>query len=306
MALYLVFNECVVDASLTSTQASQAVDSFAATFRGALRVRGDLCIVAPNLTIFEVAPGFRMSAWGRASGNKDSWELLLRAATRAPLTFHELQGEYDDGGTEYEMPGDASNPGIATLALAHAMRTFSISVPTAAQWELPRIPILIRSLDDEGSVVEDIETIANLSTTATLAGHATELGSLGVIAPVAGSDIWNSRAARFPRLTFLDRVRGDLESLKASWVSAVNARLEELQSAAASWDIAAAAQPSWRSVITPESSTRRDGCLFLDGEVLQNFEMHARFTPGAGRIHFRLDRQVGEIRVGYIGQKIGE
>jgi hypothetical protein len=34
------------------------------------------------------------------------------------------------------------------------------------------------------------------------------------------------------------------------------------------------------------------------------FDLHARFTPGAGRIHFRLDPTAQKFVIAYIGKKL--
>ncbi|WP_346174857.1 hypothetical protein [Streptomyces cuspidosporus] len=46
-------------------------------------------------------------------------------------------------------------------------------------------------------------------------------------------------------------------------------------------------------------------CRFtdLDGET-STFDLHARFTTGAGRIHFRLVPEERTIRLAHIGSKI--
>ncbi|MFB9178278.1 hypothetical protein ACFFX1_09090 [Dactylosporangium sucinum] len=83
-------------------------------------------------------------------------------------------------------------------------------------------------------------------------------------------------------------------------------RLAELQVAASAWDTQAAPAPEWLSRVTSESQTRLKLCTFDDDEgVARIYDMHARFTPGAGRVHFRMDRGNGRLTIGYIGEKLG-
>lgn len=64
--------------------------------------------------------------------------------------------------------------------------------------------------------------------------------------------------------------------------------------------------PVWRSKITVEGEQRKLLCRFtdLDGQV-RVFDLHGRFTPGAGRVHFRLVPEEGKARVAHVGLKLG-
>ena len=119
-----------------------------------------------------------------------------------------------------------------------------------------------------------------------------------------GRDLWEERALAFPNLVFLDRVADDLAKLASVWVEPVRSRLAELDRCVAEWRRSAPA-PSWRSHITPESDTRRHLTRFtdLDG-ITRFFEWHARFTPGPGRIHFRIDAAAHRLVIAYIGRKL--
>ncbi|MBT2543236.1 hypothetical protein J7E99_21670 [Streptomyces sp. ISL-44] len=81
------------------------------------------------------------------------------------------------------------------------------------------------------------------------------------------------------------------------------ARLEE---SAARWDPAEAAVPAWQGArITPEHERRRLLCHFTDEEGEEHcYDLHGRFTPGAGRLHFRLMPNEGALEIAYIGRKI--
>lgn len=56
----------------------------------------------------------------------------------------------------------------------------------------------------------------------------------------------------------------------------------------------------------PVTAQRKRLCLFrdLDGEE-ECFDLHGRFTPGAGRLHFRLVPEDKALRIAYIGAKLG-
>ena len=81
-------------------------------------------------------------------------------------------------------------------------------------------------------------------------------------------------------------------------------KLAALQNSLSGWN--GDGHPAWRVRVTGEYSGRERLCWFedLDGEW-RLFEQHARFTPGEGRIHFRLDQPDQQIVVAYIGRKLG-
>ena len=81
-------------------------------------------------------------------------------------------------------------------------------------------------------------------------------------------------------------------------------KLAALQDTLSGWN--GAGLPDWGVHVTGEYGGREQLCWFedLDGEQ-RLFEQHARFTPGAGRIHFRLDGSDQRIVVAYIGRKLG-
>ena len=121
-----------------------------------------------------------------------------------------------------------------------------------------------------------------------------------------GIELCNNVDDWFPSIKFLPRVRNDLDNYSAHSfeLDQVIERLAELQATIAAWN--GDALPSWRSKVTPESQSRQELCEFADcAGRTHNYELHARFTPGAGRIHFRLLHAERKIEVAYIGKKLG-
>ena len=103
----------------------------------------------------------------------------------------------------------------------------------------------------------------------------------------------------------LPHVREHLYGLNPAWVIPVAHRLRTLGDAVAQWEVTGREPHDWGTKVTSESQTRRPHCMFadLDGER-RLFELHARFTPGVGRIHFRLVSETRKVRIAYIGRKI--
>jgi hypothetical protein len=125
--------------------------------------------------------------------------------------------------------------------------------------------------------------------------------------PTDGDDLWTNRTTRFPRLRFLARVEAQVRALKSGTpeLIAINQRLWEIQTALAEWDFAAEPLPRFRTKVTPEHEQRRDKFNFADTDGrIRCFDMHARYTPGAGRIHLWCDRANGTASIAHIGQKV--
>ena len=120
-----------------------------------------------------------------------------------------------------------------------------------------------------------------------------------------GRQIWERRADLYPHLEFLSRTETQLGELDPRWVVPVRRSLERLEAATQEWD--PGSDP--RAGVAEQGDTGgRDPqavCRFADTDGEQRtFHLHARFTPGAGRIHFRLIGDTGRIRIAHVGGKI--
>lgn len=120
--------------------------------------------------------------------------------------------------------------------------------------------------------------------------------------------MWERCPDLFPHLRFLPHVEAQMRELKQYWVHPVRKRLAEMDRAAQLWQADTDPDgPQWGSLVTPEHATRkRDLCRFtdLDGTE-QYFDTHLRFTPGAGRLHFRFLKGNRRVHIAHIGHKLG-
>lgn len=123
-------------------------------------------------------------------------------------------------------------------------------------------------------------------------------------------EVWERRADLYPHLAFLEDVRRHLEGLDPEHLRQVLTRLGELNDSMAEWaqqpEDSRSPFPAWKTKVTPESTTRKSLCYFSEDGVWTLFELHARYTPGAGRIHFRMDYELSRVVVAYVGTKLGE
>lgn len=128
-----------------------------------------------------------------------------------------------------------------------------------------------------------------------------EVGLRGVH---TGAELWRVRDDIFPSIRFLPRVAGDLEVLRKEWLRPAKELLAKLAEAVVAWDPGREVAPAWPTKVTLEHEQRRRLCWFDDpftGNTL--FDLHARMTPGAGRLHFRWDAAERKVIVVYIGVK---
>jgi hypothetical protein len=237
----------------------------------------------------------------RADGETlDDWRFLRGLENRAPFNVGLEYGE--DGLVDYEV-NDRRSVG---LGLAHNFDALALSFDREP-WRRTLIEIDRIELNEDGIFEYEVVTARNAS----ISGHVdllrTWVRAVRPEGPTDGDDMWESRAERFPRLRFLPQVEPQLRSLKPGTpeLFAISNRLWEIQIAATEWNVAVEPLPQFRSKATPEHEQRRT--LFeytdFDGEI-RCFDLHVRYTPGAGRIHMFCNRASATVSIGYVGSKV--
>ncbi|MRH92570.1 hypothetical protein GFY24_34985 [Nocardia sp. SYP-A9097] len=254
----------------------------------------------PNI---ELAPGYPMNRWAADGRNRDLWRAIRVMQNKAPYTFQELATEIRED-DEFQFNGRIAQG----LGVAHNHDGLAVSLPTHLDWDTSHIPVRKLWLDEEADkLVEGTVTVRHASAPIHRDFHADWLATFdGDNAVETGIEIWKERGERFPALEFLPRVEDQLTNLSPGWVRPVLVRLTEIQRSISEWVPTSGRQPVWASKITPEHEQRRRLCEFVDLDgTTQVFDMHARFTPGVGRIHFRLNGAGGTARIAHIGRKLG-
>ena len=197
------------------------------------------------------------------------------------------------------------------FGIAESTQQLALSFSTSSDWQRKSIDILRLSLGSESNdqIIETCHEVNNSATAGDLDIFYDFILNMGLPKDYSGEDLWNL-CQSFPHLQLLPRVRTQLKGLDSgsAALSAVTQRMIELEIAVANWIGSGNAEPDWRSTITPESESRiKEGrCTFLDNGVLHIFSYHARYTPGAGRIHFRLVKEIDQhyLRVAHVGRKL--
>jgi hypothetical protein len=237
---------------------------------------------------------------------KDDARLLLGALNKAPLRRDLPAAQCDDHALEYRVDGRVAE----ALGLADLYDGLSISFDQPP-WQAAHIRVertgIVETDADEVELTTDVIEVRNACTPEHVGQHQLWLDQAGKPKFVDFADFEANRADRFTNLAFLDRALDQLRATDQThpwWHAACN-RLDELQEAMVAWNPAATPEPQWKSHVTGEHQQRRQLCNFVDLDgATRCFDQHARFTPGAGRLHFRLDAVDRKVIVAHIGQKL--
>lgn len=306
MPLLMFFNElaCPSPEPRDRILVDGAMITFARLMRHIARLRADAALVsAIQLRDLELASGYYLAEWAGQPQHRDLFRAIRSVQNHAPFRTVLPDGVGD--GVDYSWNGLRAE----ALAAAHLMDGLLVSLLLDdcwdAAWMQGHRERLLDNGDGDAVVKPDSVSVRHAATAANAAKHEDWIRTCGLPEPDRGADIWVNRQELYPHLQFLPQVQHHLNDLVPEWVAPVALELRRLDDAIADWDPAAQSLPSWRSKVTPEFEMRRLKCRFtdLDG-VVRTFDWHARFTPGKGRLHFRLVPEQHTARIAYIGPKL--
>ncbi|WP_440063230.1 hypothetical protein ACTAB2_13115 [Pseudomonas syringae] len=239
-----------------------------------------------------------LASVGADADTRDEWRFIRALDNKA----FDLSREIADLSIEYEYQGQLS----AGLGLAHLFDSLAVSF-TFPEWDLTSIDILRRELQEDEELNETTVSVRHASTLQNLEILRQWCATIPIEHAKDGEELWANREGNFPSLRFLDRTQAQILSLRAGSpeLHAICIRLWQLESAAQQWNPRTNPLPTFLSHVTPEHIRRRALCYFNDanGERCL-YDLHARYTPGAGRIHFLCDTAQQLIEIAHIGQKL--
>ncbi|MGW1881569.1 hypothetical protein [Streptomyces sp. NPDC001970] len=254
----------------------------------------------------ELATGYHFQQWAADNRNRTQRQFIKALRNRAPFSDVLPQHAASDE-IEYECAGET----VEGVGAAHLMDGLAVSLPLSLAWSGSWLDVTARRLveTDSGdlSLEQVVEPVRHAAQRPDLDPHEKWGSSTGLEAVDSAAQLWEQRGDFFPRLQFLPRVQDDLERLELRWFIQVRSLLARLQASAAAWDPTSVALPEWQGAkVTPEHEQRKRLCIFRDLDGVERcFDLHGRFTPGAGRLHFRAVREEGTLRIAYIGRKLG-
>ncbi len=199
----------------------------------------------------------------------------------------------------------------AGLGAAYLFDSLAVSFDNSGEWDTHLVELNVTEYAEDDDVIQSIEEVKHCSKP----GHFALLrswfeGKKRHSIP-NGKLLWLKRKTYFPHLVFCKDVEGQVSSFTGAEPEfhAVVKRLYEMETFCSNWDTGIFSVENLPSKVTSESESRiskfKRELTFNcpDGEE-RMFPLHARFTPGAGRIHFLPDNSKKIIYIGYIGPKI--
>jgi len=309
LSLLLFLNELSRPAdALPDYVARGIINALVRLLHAVRRERGDIVLhSAYSIRGMQIGNSYSVGQWCNEGENLEEWRFLRSLDNRAPFRTGLASISADLDAIEYSYNGIEAEG----LGLAHLFGGLAVSFDSDEEWRAIRVRLLRASLEenDQGEVhlaERDIEVV-HVCSSDQVATIREWLQDACRNVPQSGEEMWLGRAQLFPHLSFLPRVEAQLRLLTQGnpWFGAIFQRLMELSDAVGEWNPAASPQPNYRSRVTGEYDQRRRLCEFrdLDGEV-RVFDLHSRFTPGAGRLYFRLAGDRNHAVVAHAGRKI--
>jgi hypothetical protein len=305
LSIFLCLNELSLGAQVDRSVVDSAMGELIDLLRAVRGLRSDMSVVsAVPLKDVELGAGYFVQQWiGADRRNHDRWLYIRDIQNRAP--FSTVLASQDPYLVEYRFADQVAEG----LGAAHQSSGLAISLGVDELWEgtsLKLDRLVIGETDDGFEEEQDEVVVHHASRKAHVDVQAEWIERLQADEVSSGSDIWDQRGDLFPDLTFLPRVEDQLRMLALPSVRVVWEKLIALERSVREWRRSGAPWPTWQMDVRPENEGRESYCMFedIDG-VTRLFELHVRFPPRPGRIHFRVVSEDRSARVAHVGRKLG-
>jgi len=294
MASWVLLNE--LSAELGSDDPAGTYRMFADTISTIKRQNAvSLLVSTASLHGVSLSQAMSLHEWGGQGANRDRWLLLLAALAGPPARCWDIRESLIDSDAEVSIAGVSPDTSNAAVCSGSLLASFD-SDPSLRLDDLQAT--VTRFVGDDLVATEVLQPHAwCVDGARRILGRQPE-----VEVPSSGEELWNRREELFPHLEFLAVARSEVVGIPESWLRPLTHRLAELNRVTGAWDRLSSPTPTWESQVTGESASRRAQFWFDDGSEQHLFEMHARFTPGYGRVYFRVVRERGVLRIAHIGE----
>jgi hypothetical protein len=303
--LHVYFNELSIVITESRDEAAAYLRLFAQCLATINRASAGCALVSKE--DFNGRPlciNYNYDQWRNEAKNRDFGLLISRLMSKAPA--YDFSSIDANNTSIFEVDGQVPYG----LAAAYLEDGLCVSVGTLARFRQNSVAMLEYELSRASSAEEVAEIFVRNDWCAEELAHLEwiesrrdELDRNLLAAISSASELVEACEALF----FIPHAVKQLENMDGSeWPSAVRA-LIRLNQTAKEWREGGSDSPAWRSKVTPESQSRVDRGLvrFEDTDGIRyDFGYHARYTPGAGRIHFRMDEHERNFRIAYVGLKI--
>ncbi len=262
-------------------------------------------VIASHVRLTDLVIGVHpISRW--LGGDRDRVRRLRAFDNRSPTRFELSELEtLLRGVLEYRVQDRA----VIGLGLASWHETLAVSL-NRTSWNTSHVDVsrcmLIENEEGDLENTDDVVSARHANAPEHLRTHVDWFGAARAAStPRTPDELWRRRRRWFPNIRFLQRVESQIRDLPAAhpWFSAIMKRLLTLQKATERWDGRGA--PMFGIKISGEGEQRRRLCYWTDQDGVERlFDQHARFTPGPGRIHFRLDGANRRLVIAHVGRKL--
>ena len=259
-------------------------------------------ISSEPLPTLQLGDNYSVALWLNGSGaNRERGRFLLGLSQQAPFrAVREQHGDPDPGVTIYRHAGQV----VDGLGLADLYGGLPISFSHDVQWHAAALSLDVERLLEEAEEKWSIE-VRHASLVEHVDLHRNWLASLRRRSVENAADLLAHGRELFPHVEFGPKVESDLNSLESTAFLQVVQYLYRLNDSVEDWD-EIRPTPQYPPGTNDESATRKPLCVFpAPGGGQAAFTWHGKYTPGAGRIHFRLERHPKRVVIGYIGGKLG-
>jgi len=308
MALLAVLNDLSYPSdagpALPEPRAAEALRCLVSTLRDVRALRQDTALVTesrlPDLLT-------RLSPTWQADGrNRDQRRFLQSLRNRAPFATVGSGPERD------LVEHRCDDQPAAGLGTAHLVDGIAVSLALSPRWDREEVPLnrcqLVELDDGELNWENDVVPVRHAASPKHVVHHRAWICEHGVRDLHTGSELWAARDAVLPRLRFLPEVEQQLGDLDPVSLGAVKRLLAQFQAAVIAWrQEGSGPTPIWPGRVTPEHEQRRRDCWAHDPATgrPELFDAHVRYTPGAGRVHFRWDADRQQAVIARVGRKRG-
>ncbi len=197
------------------------------------------------------------------------------------------------------------------LGFAFQHEHLAISFMSRSDWNLSHLGLEIRDLDESGELITEHVEVFHASHSDHVLEHADWIKNRTHINIRNGSDIWNYKEELFPNLQFCDSVGEQIKKLLHGnlMLQPIMKRLNELENYCQNWHDSPfdpekiASKVSLESEATLNKFGQQHTFLCPDGKR-HKFSWHVRLTPGAWRVYFYPEKDVKQLIIGYIGDKL--
>ena len=305
MRVLLFFNELSCLTSQRKEHVDEALRGFVHMLKEITRWRRDAALISEvSLKDLEVAPGYYYAEWAAQPANVDLGRQIRRLQNRAPSSDEIPPGLVDE--VDYSWYGQRA----MAMRAAHLLDGIMVSLLVDPLWDSSWIradrSLLTTAPGGEPIVIEEVVQVRHAAALHHAEYHRVWFEHAGLPDLKHGSELWESRDAIFPHLRFLPRTRRQLLGLRTDWVVPAAYELRRIDHAISDWDPKRTHEPTWRSKVTPESESRKRLCRFEDFDgTMRTFDLHGRFTPGPGRVYFRLVPELRTAIIAHVGTKLG-